>query len=72
MKYKKLKLKPVIIGSAQFANGSSFEVRKIHPDKPGCSVTDKYGNVSYAGSIVKAWASVRYMAKILHHTERSS
>ncbi|KKK77052.1 hypothetical protein LCGC14_2857470 [marine sediment metagenome] len=67
----KLKLKPVLIGSAQLANGKSFEIRKIHPDKPGCSVTDKNGDITYAGSESKAWSSVRYMGKIIHKTERS-
>ena len=68
---KKQKIKPVLIGSAQLANGRSFEIRKIHPDKPGCSVTDKDGNITYAGSEAKAWSSVRYMGKIIYKTERS-
>ena len=62
---------PRAIGSANFANGSSFLVEQVNP-KGGCRITDKEGNFSYSRSEAKAWASVRYMGKIAQQSERSA
>ena len=70
MKIKKPDFIPIIIGSLSLANGRSFIIRQVHK-KGGCSITDNGDNVSYAGSEAKAWASVRYMGRIIHKTERS-
>lgn len=66
---------PYHVGSAEFATGQKFTItREAGQGKGqgGFKITDKQGNKSYAGSLVKAWASIRYMAKVAPTTERSS
>jgi hypothetical protein len=66
---------PYHVGSAKFATGQKFTItREAGQGKGqgGFKITDKDGNKSYAGSLAKAWASIRYMAKIIDKTERSS
>jgi hypothetical protein len=70
MRNKQPKFPPILIGSANFANGRAFKVHQVNK-RGACRITDKDDNISYAGSEAKAWASVRYMGKVLHNTERS-
>ena len=60
-----------LVGMAEFANGMEFRIDQV---KAGgsCKITDKNGNVSYAGSPAKAWSSVRYQAQVLQHTENTT
>ena len=64
-----------LVGTASFANGTSFVITR-EPGKGvkmgGFKIVDAQGNKSYAGSLDKAWASVRYMAQISQQSERSS
>ena len=70
MKYKKPNFIPIIIGYLSLANGRNFTIRQVHK-KGSCSITNEDDNISYAGSEAKAWASVRYMGRIIYKTERS-
>lgn len=66
---------PYHVATAEFATGAKFTITREAGrgrGQGGFKVTDKQGNKSYAGSLVKAWASIRYMAKIAPTTERSS
>ena len=70
---------PYVVGQADFANGMKFTIVR-EPGKGqgqgGFKVirhhNDKADEKSYAGSLPKAWASVRYMARIAQTTERST
>lgn len=55
---------PHMIGNADFANGSSFRIDQVKVDG-SCRITDENTKaISYAGSIAKAWGSVRYQASV--------
>jgi hypothetical protein len=71
--------RPYVVGQAEFANGMKFTITR-EPGKGqksgGFKVTRHNSNSpddkSYAGTLPKAWASVRYMARIAQSTERST
>ena len=69
------KFKPVLEAEANFANGKKFKIYLVNA-RGACSVHNISNpareDVSYAHSISKAWANVRYQARIIHKTERSS
>lgn len=70
---------PYIVAQANFANGMRFTITR-EPGKGlksgGFKITRHNDNAadekSYAGTLAKAWASVRYMARIAQTTERST
>ena len=69
---KSLKFKPKLIGTATFENGMKFKIEHINL-RGACRITDLITNkVSYTRNVINAWANVRYQAKIIHKTERSS
>ena len=71
---KKPTFKPILVGIADFANGRRFQIAIVNK-RGACQVADitdpDRESVSYARSIAKAWASVRYQAGINHTTERT-
>jgi len=70
---------PYVVGQADFANGMRFTITR-EPGRGqksgGFKITRHNRNSpddkSYAGTLSKAWASVRYMARIAQTTERST
>lgn len=64
--------KPTLIGQADFANGEAFNIVQVK-EGGSCKITNlNTQKFSYAGSIAKAWASIRYQARIVHRTENTS
>lgn len=70
---------PYVVGQADFANGTRFTIvrepgrgRKSGGFKVISHNRDRADENSYAGTLSKAWASIRYMAKIAQTTERST
>ena len=60
------------IGSADFANGTSFRIDQVKA-KGACRVTNlRDSSINYTYTIAAAWRSVRYMARIIDKTDRSS
>lgn len=63
---------PTLVGLAEFANGARFRIDQITA-KGTCIITDdRTKATSHSGSIPKAWASVRYQARINQRTENTS
>lgn len=64
--------KPHIIGEADFANGTAFRIVQVK-EGGSCKITDlNTDKYSYAGSIAKAWSSVRYQSSITQRTENTT
>ena len=71
--------RPYVVGQASFANGMNFTITR-EPGKGlksgGFKITRHNENSAddktYAGTLAKAWASVRYLARIAQTTERST
>lgn len=57
------KFKHVLVGTLTNAAGHTFTITQI---KRGgtCKITDANGNISYAGSVPKAWCNARFQAGI--------
>ena len=63
--------KPVLIGTALFANGAHFQIQQIKR-AGSCKVTDlRTGLTSYSGSVAKAWGNVRYQAQVRPDTHNT-
>lgn len=62
---------PNLIGSANFANGERFSIFQ-HADGKCLILNERTGNVTHASTPEKAWASVRYMARISQRSERTA
>jgi len=63
---------PILIGSADFANGTAYRIEQVNKGG-GCKVIDLMTqNVSFAGSMAKAWSSVRFMARVNDRTHNTS
>lgn len=74
MKKKKRKqFIPILIATADFANGKKFRIEQVNK-RGACRVVDDITKeiLGHTHNVCNAWASIRYQAKILHHTERSS
>ncbi len=73
MKKKRKQFIPVLIATADFANGKKFRIEQINK-RGACRVVnaDTLEILGHTHNICNAWASVRYQARILQHTERSS
>ena len=64
--------KPILIGTAVFANGTEFKIEQVNK-RGACRITNTVsGTQGHSHNIANAWASVRYQARVLQHTERSS
>lgn len=62
---------PRFIGMAEFANGTKFQLDQVNA-KGAVKIIDlNSGSVSYARTYAKAWANIRYQARIHQVTERS-
>lgn len=64
--------KPILIGSASFANGERFAVFQSPVDGRCLIKNLRTEAVSRAGSPAKAWASIRYMARVGQASERTA
>jgi len=64
---------PILIGSADFANGTKFHIHQINK-RGGCRITNLMASqpVSYAHNLGNAWANIRYQARITYKNQRSS
>lgn len=63
---------PVLIASADFANGTKFEVHLVNK-RGACRITNvDTGKTGHAHNVENAWASIRYQARITWKTQRSS
>lgn len=62
--------KPVLVGTADFANGVCFKIEQTAPKS--YRITDlNTGAFSHSGSASKAWSSVRYQAQVRQDTENT-
>lgn len=62
----------VLVASADFANGTKFEVHQVNK-RGACRITDvETEKTSYAHNFGNAWANIRYQARITWKTQRSS
>ena len=53
-----------MVGIASFGNKSQFQIDMVKPDG-SCRITDLNNSAtSYAGSVAKAWSSVRYQGGV--------
>ena len=73
MKKPQKKFPPVLVATADFANGKKFRIEQVNA-RGACRVVDAITRkiLGHTHNVCNAWASVRYQAKILQHTERSS
>lgn len=61
---------PILVGIMETAR-SKFRIDQVKAEG-SCKITDmRTGNSSYAGSIAKAWSSVRYQCNIRPDTHNS-
>ena len=68
----KREFEPVLVASADFANGTEFQIHQVNK-RGACRITDvETKKTSYAHNFTNAWASVRYQARITWKTQRSS
>ena len=73
MNKKYEKFQPVLLATADFANDTKFRIEQVNSNGACRVINAVTGKIlNHIHNVVKAWARVRYSAKILQNTERSS